>query len=85
MACARLGDRDAQQGEHNKPWEVFPMPSIVAMVVAAILAIAVPVATFVLVSGWMISEGVPSVIASVIGAAAVFGEIGVAVTVAIHR
>lgn len=61
------------------------MPDIVTMVVAAILAIAVPVLTFVFVSGWMIAQGVPSIIASIVGAAAVFGEIGVAVTIAIHR
>ncbi len=55
--------------------EGLSMPDIVTMIVAAILAVAVPVLTFVLVSGWMIAQGVPPVLASVVGAAAVFGEI----------
>jgi len=51
------------------------MADIVTMIVGAILAVAVPVLTFVLVSGWMVAQGVPPIFASVLGAAAVFGEI----------
>ncbi len=58
------------------------MPDTVAMIVAAVLAVAVPVLTFVLVSGWMIAQGVPPLIASVLGAAAVFGEILLVIEVA---
>ena len=58
------------------------MADLLSMMVAATLAVVVPVMTFILVSGWMIAQGVPATIASILGAAAVFGEIILVIKVA---
>ncbi len=59
------------------------MPDLIGGAIMLLVGAVALVLEFMAITGWMVSLGVDPTVASLIGAAAIFGEIGVAVKVLI--